>query len=105
MEEYFFDAQDDIRSDKVFALIIYDIVDNKKRVRFAKYLQGYGNRVQKSAFEAMLPKKKYDKLLCEIPAFITDEDSVRVYRIRGRGQVSVWGVKTDFDDEEDIILI
>ena len=47
-------------------LIIYDIVDNSKRIKFSKYLQGYGNRVQKSAFEANISRKKYEKLINEI---------------------------------------
>lgn len=104
MEEYFFDVPEEQSRDKVFVLVIYDIVDNTKRIRFAKHLQGYGNRVQKSAFEAVIPKKKYEKLLREIPAYVAKEDSVRVYRISGRGQVSAWGMKNDLE-EEDVILI
>ena len=38
----------------MFVLIIYDIVDNGRRVKLAKYLQGYGFRVQKSAKEIEL---------------------------------------------------
>ena len=51
MENYFFDIQEEKKDDRVFVLIIYDIVDNKRRVKLAKYLQGYGFRVQKSALE------------------------------------------------------
>ena len=50
MEEYFFDTYEDDRKDKIFILVIYDIVDNKKRNKLAKYLQGYGNRVQEIGF-------------------------------------------------------
>ena len=102
-EDYFFDILEEHKPDKIFVLIIYDIVDNKKRIKFAKYLQGYGNRVQKSAFEALLSRKKYDKLISEIPAYVSDEDSVRVYRIIGKGQISAWGMKDDFE-QDDIIL-
>ena len=61
-ENYFFDIQDSSENDKVFVLIIYDIVENRKRVKLAKLLQGYGFRIQKSAFEAVVTKKKYKKL-------------------------------------------
>lgn len=43
------------KSDKRYiVLVIYDIVDNKKRNRMVKCLERYGVRVQKSAFEAYL---------------------------------------------------
>lgn len=104
MEEYFFDTYEDDRKDKIFILVIYDIVDNKKRNKLAKYLQGYGNRVQKSAFEATISKKKYEQLLREVPAFISREDSIRIYRISGRGQVTAWGIENN-TEQEDIILL
>lgn len=38
------------REEKFYkALIIYDIIDDKKRNRMAKFLESYGVRVQKSA--------------------------------------------------------
>ena len=47
-EDYYFQISDELESDKEFVLIIYDIVDNRKRVKLAKLLSGYGKRVQKS---------------------------------------------------------
>lgn len=61
-EDYYFQISEDLADDKQFILIIYDIVDNKRRIRFSKFLEGYGKRVQKSAFEAMLSEKSYEKL-------------------------------------------
>ena len=52
-EDYYFQIAEELEDDKQFILIIYDIVDNKRRVKFAKFLEGYGKRVQKSAFEAI----------------------------------------------------
>ena len=60
-EDYYFQISDELESDKEFVLIIYDIVDNRKRVKLAKLLSGYGKRVQKSAFEAMLTTQRYNK--------------------------------------------
>lgn len=57
----------------------------------AKFLQGYGFRVQKSAFEAMISLPLYHKLMREIRAFISEEDSIRIYKIIGQGQVTVLG--------------
>lgn len=102
--DYYFQIREDYNDNKMFVLIIYDIVNNKKRVKFAKLLQGYGFRVQKSAFEAMLPKKKYEKLIREIPHYIGKEDNVRVYKITGKGQVVSWG-NVFVEEEEEIILV
>ena len=105
MENYFFDTEVQASPKKLLVLIIYDITDNKKRIKFAKHLEGYGMRVQKSAFEARLTKKKYEKLLKEIPRFCGADDSIRVYRISGQSQISVWGTKEIPPDEEDVIVI
>lgn len=81
-EDYYFQISDELESDKEFVLIIYDIVDNRKRVKLAKLLSGYGKRVQKSAFEAMLTTQRYNKLIEEIPRYIDKtEDNVRIYKI------------------------
>ena len=105
-DDYYFQIVEDLEDDRQFVLIIYDITDNKRRVKFAKLLEGYGKRVQKSAFEAMLTSKKYDKLVKEIPSYIDSrkgEDSVRIYRITGKGKVTSWGENPEFEDE--IVLI
>ena len=99
-EEYYFQITDELESDRQFILIIYDIVDNKRRTKFAKLLEGYGKRVQKSAFEAMLSEKNYYKLIDQIP---NGEDSVRVYKITGKGKVKSWGIEPV--SEEEIILV
>lgn len=103
-EDYFFQFTEEETNDKVLVLIIYDIIDNAKRVKFAKFLQGYGVRVQKSAFEAKITKKKYEKLLSQIPFYIGKDDNVRVYRIHGQGRITAWGISNDCE-QEDIILI
>ena len=65
MENYFWNTEETQSVKKLYVLIIYDIVDNKRRVKFAKFLEGYGKRVQKSAFEAMLSSQRYEKMVRE----------------------------------------
>ena len=36
-EDYYFQISDELESDKEFVLIIYDIVDNRKRVKPVSY--------------------------------------------------------------------
>ena len=70
-------------------------------------LEGYGKRVQKSAFEAMISSKSYNKLSGKkLPKYVSvrsTEDSVRIYRITGKGKVISWGDTPE--PEEDVILI
>ena len=79
------------KKDEAFSLLIYDIVDNAKRIKFAKFMESYGIRVQKSAFEIRINKKKFEEMLSKIPAFVEKEDSVKLYKIRGNGEVYCWG--------------
>ena len=103
-EEYYFQITDELESDRQFILIIYDIVDNTKRVRLAKFLQGYGFRVQKSAFEALISFSLYNKLLREIGVYVDEEDSIRIYKIVGQGQVTILGKNEKVQNDDCIII-
>lgn len=105
MENYFWNTEQISNKKKIYILVIYDIVDNKKRVAFAKKMNGYGFRVQKSAFEAYVSEDLYKKLLTAIPGLIDrTTDSVRVYKIKGSGEVNLFGVSPQIEDEEVIII-
>lgn len=104
MKEYFFDTVEVEKSNKFLVLIIYDIVDNKRRNKMAHYLEKYGFRVQKSAFEAILNKKLYEKLLKEITGYVDSEDNVRIYKINGYGEIKTFGDTISIQEEEVIIV-
>ena len=74
-------------------LMIYDIVDNKRRNKMVKCLEAYGVRVQKSAFEALLTRRQYDKMLRESSRVIDEAvDSLRVYVLDDIIDVYTWGI-------------
>ena len=86
-------------------VIIYDVVDNKRRYRIAKTLKGYGQWVQRSAFECHLTMSKYEKMLKEIkPQFDFEADMLRVYRLTGQAEIKTFG-KIEMTEEEDTIII
>lgn len=89
---------------KYFILVIYDISDNKRRNRMVKILNGYGFRVQKSAFEAHLLPRKYKKLLKDIEKIPDICDSIRVYKMQDMSTVKVFGEPFYIEDEDVIIL-
>ena len=66
---------------------------------------GYGFRVQKSAFEALIEDNLFEKLLKEIPSLINaEEDSIRVYRMTGYGEVDLFGVNQKIEAEDVMIV-
>ena len=104
-EDDYFSIDDDTINDKVFVLVIYDISSNKCRNKFAKLLLVYGFRIQKSAFEAVITKRKLMKLQSEIPRYIDEkQDSVRLYTIKGKGNVMTWGTTENYNVEDVIII-
>lgn len=105
MENYFWNTQENSYSKKLFVLVIYDIIDNKRRTRFAKEMKGYGFRVQKSAFEALIDEKLFEKLKGRIRYLINEkEDSVRIYRMTGYGEVNLFGVNETIKAEDVVII-
>ena len=89
---------------KYVVLIIYDIISNKHRVKMAKLLSSYGARVQKSAFEARLTKRQYEKMHTDIEKMLKPEDNVRVYRMTGYEEIHTFGSK-DYETFEDVVII
>lgn len=63
-------------------VICYDIPDDKRRTKVAKCLDGFGDRIQYSVFEAVLDHALIDKLIGKVDDLIDpDEDQVRVYAL------------------------
>ncbi|MBE9070338.1 CRISPR-associated endonuclease Cas2 [Leptolyngbya cf. ectocarpi LEGE 11479] len=66
----------------MLVLVIYDIPDHKRRKKLSDFLEGYGRRVQRSAFECFLNlgemKKLYEQLTKRV---VPAEDNVRLYWI------------------------
>ena len=100
MENYFWNTEEENSIKKLYILVIYDIVDNKRRVRFAKKMNGYGFRVQKSAFEAMITENLYRRLLHDIPELIDRRSD----SVRGYGEVNLFGASPEIKNEEVIII-
>ena len=88
---------------KYIVLIIYDITDDKHRRNLVKTLSSFGIRVQKSAFEARLNKRKYNKLLSKLDKYYRDDDNIRIYRLQEYEEVKVYGTR-NYADEEIIVI-
>lgn len=102
-DSYFFSTDEVVYSDKKLILVIYDIINNKRRLKFSKFLELYGVRVQKSAFEMIITIKQYNDMISKIPYYISDEDNVRVYKLKVEGEVISWG--SGLQSAEEVIII
>ena len=89
---------------KYRVLIIYDITEDKPRIKLSKLLSSYGVRVQKCAFEASLNKKQYEKLIFELDRYVGREDSIRVYKLYDDSEVITYG-KADAAIFDDVIIV
>ena len=65
--------------DTIYCLIIYDISDDKRRTKLAKILEGFGYRVQMSAFEFWISQKDYKRMMEKIEKIKDKDDNIRVY--------------------------
>lgn len=66
-------------------LVAYDVIDDARRTRLAKFLMGYLDRVQKSVFEGKIEDKRLASMKAGIEEIIDqEEDSVRIYDLCAR---------------------
>ena len=91
-------------ADKKLVLIIYDIIDNKRRSKMVKLLESYGVRVQKSAFEILINRTQYLEIIKGMKNMITNEYNVRIYRLNSSNEVLLFGESYSVYEEEVIIV-
>jgi CRISPR-associated protein Cas2 len=60
-------------------IIAYDVTDDGKRTKLANLLLGYGERVQKSVFEADLEPSEVQEILKLAANYISGTDNLRLY--------------------------
>lgn len=102
--EYEWNSLQIVDKKRYIILVIYDIVDNKRRNKMVTALEKYGLRVQKSAFEAYITRKQYEKMEREIIEMIdTEEDSLRIYTLANHTSVRSWGIGDKH--VEDVIVL
>jgi len=92
----------------MFYVISYDVSDDKKRRKLAKYLESYGVRVQYSVFETELNDTQVSKMIRGIQSRIDKStDTVRIYAIPKDFReriVTIGENKGQFYDDDYIIV-
>lgn len=80
-------------------LVIYDVVDDKRCRELVKYLNGFGIRVQKSAFEMLLDKKRTKELKKGLKKLYDSEDKINIYQFGKFTKIIRYGF--DIEEKED----
>jgi CRISPR-associated protein Cas2 len=63
-------------------VLVYDIVNDRRRNRLHRALKDYGTPVQRSVFEFDLSPKEAGAMMERVETLISaDEDTVRLYRL------------------------
>jgi CRISPR-associated protein Cas2 len=78
----------------MLTLICYDIADNRRRNKVARWLEGWGERVQGSVFECHVSATQLKEVIEGIAKLIdAEEDKVRYYSLCGkdRGKLEILG--------------
>ncbi len=71
----------------------------------SKLLSGYGHRVQRSAFECVLTRSQYEKIMLKARSIIDEKcDLLRIYKLAGNTEVTVFGNIGLLDDDDCIII-
>ncbi|WP_322820536.1 CRISPR-associated endonuclease Cas2 [Chloroflexus sp.] len=93
----------------MFYLISYDISVDQRRLKIAKLLAGYGQRVLESVFECDLEPPAYRQLRQKLNRLIKDEegDRLRIYRLCAscREQIEIIGDGPPPETSQDIYII
>ena len=91
----------------MFYAISYDIPDDRRRLRIAKILKDFGERVQFSVFEANIQQDQLQRLKQRLKEVVEpDEDRLRIYPLCAScaGNIEVLG-QGEITQDPDFIVI
>lgn len=88
-----------------FVIVVYDVSDNKKRYRIHKTMEGFGEWVQRSAFECHLKDSQIEQMKDKLKKYIDPiTDMLRIYKISTTPKVWTYGRIEVTEDEKFVIL-
>ena len=89
-------------------VVAYDVIEDRRRNRLAKFLRGYLDRVQKSVFEGEIEDKRFQPMKSGIEEIVDQEqDTVRIFELCARciGTIDIIGTGAYIDEpDEDVII-
>lgn len=93
--------------DRQLYVLVYDITDDKRRLKIARACEATAERVQRSVFEGYFTKKELDRLLKKLAhIMIEEEDSLRVYRLCASCRLEVITIgQADLTEPPGLIIV
>ena len=89
-------------------ILSYDIVSDKVRTRFAKFLNKYGRRLQYSVYEIRNSQRILNNILEEIKINyekqFTEADSVVIFQVCEAGKKKIIRFGYARNEEQDVVL-
>lgn len=88
-------------------LISYDISDDKKRTKFAKYLSKFGHRIQYSVFEIENSERILNNIIADLNNKFTkifdEKDSVYIFKLSPSCDI----IRYEYakHEESDVIIV
>lgn len=80
---------------KLFAVVAYDISDDKRRTKLHKALKRYGKAIQFSAFECLVTSKEFAMMIETIHRLLEkDKDKLRIYTLCDSCYVKIMNLGT-----------
>ncbi len=87
-------------------LVVYDIKKDRLRSKFAKFLEGYGRRVQYSVFEIRNSERFLNNIKSEMKSYYEKQfsqgDSVLVFKIPDSANIQRFGYPKN--EETDLVI-
>jgi CRISPR-associated endonuclease Cas2 len=96
--------------DRFYVTVLFDISDAKKYRKIIKVLNGFSDRIQYSIFEAYLKKEQIRNLTNAIkdimasPTFFDANDRIRIYKIAGNCELTVFGEYVSSIPEDNVVI-
>ena len=91
---------------KTFTIIAYDISNNRKRQKVAKFLEQYGSRANKSVFECFITPKQTTEIKLKIEKLINKQtDTILFYTLCKNCIKNITTLGNDFMEYDTIKTI
>lgn len=86
-------------------LATYDISDDQRRTRVARYLLQFGSRLQWSVYEVFLDPEDRDEFRRELGALLSDRDQFLLVPVDERGSRGIASWCRELAEHDAVILV
>jgi len=83
----------------------YDISDDRRRTRVARYLLQYGSRLQKSVYEVFLDPDELSEFRLELGALLAERDEFALIPVDERGTRATSSWQRELARFDAVILV